>query len=84
MIELGDLVRDVVTGFEGVVVARTEWMYGCVRLTLQAKALHDGKPVETCTFDEPGCALVERGTAHVPWTRPAGGREGPTRREDPR
>lgn len=57
-IKLGDLARDTITGFTGVVVAETKWLHGCVRLTLQPKALHDGKPIESQTFDSPQLELV--------------------------
>lgn len=52
-INLGDVARDTITGFTGVVVAETKWLHGCVRLTLQPKELHEGKPIEGLTFDEP-------------------------------
>lgn len=51
-ITLGSEVRDTITGFTGIVVARCEWLYGCVRITVQPKQLHDGKPVDYVTFDE--------------------------------
>ena len=57
-IELGDIARDRLTGFEGVVVASTEWLYGCRRLTIQPQTLKDGKPLDTATFDEPQVELV--------------------------
>lgn len=53
MIPLGAVAQDTISGFEGVVVARTEWLHGCVRLTLQPQALHEGQPVEAQSFDEP-------------------------------
>ena len=53
MIPLGAVAQDTISGFEGVVVARTEWLYGCVRLVLQPQELHEGQPVEAQTFDEP-------------------------------
>jgi len=52
-IKLGQLVRDTLTGFEGVAVARTEWLFGCVRVTVQPKALDDkGVPIQNQCFDE--------------------------------
>jgi hypothetical protein len=43
-------------------------------LTLQPKELHDGKPIESSTFDEPQLELVpkaaERGTAAGGGPRP--------------
>lgn len=47
----GDVVRDRITGFRGVVVARTEWLNGCVRVTVQPQELREGKPVESQGFD---------------------------------
>lgn len=30
-VNLGDRVKDQVTGFEGIAIARTEWLFGCPR-----------------------------------------------------
>ena len=51
-VNLGDRVRDRVSGFTGVVIARTEWLYGCTRFGVQAEELKDGKPIEAEWFDE--------------------------------
>ena len=58
MIKLGDLAKDTITGFEGVVIAITEWLHGCRRMTLQPKALKDGSPIASATFDEPQLELI--------------------------
>lgn len=52
MIKLGDNVKDTITGYTGVVVARTEWLYGCVRFGVQSKELKDGKPMDVYWLDE--------------------------------
>ncbi len=52
MAKLGDRVKDRITGFAGVVVARDEWLNGCVRYGVQATGLHDGKPVDIQWIDE--------------------------------
>jgi hypothetical protein len=52
MIKLGDKVTDKVTGFTGVAVAKTEWLYGCVRWGVQSNTLKDGKPIDCQWFDE--------------------------------
>lgn len=52
MIELGKIVRDRITGFEGVVVCRTEWLFLCVRIGVQSQALKDGQAQEPAYFDE--------------------------------
>jgi hypothetical protein len=86
-IRLGDLARDSITGFEGIVVAITDWLHGCRRITLTPQALHEGKPIDNQTFDEPQCRLVKPDAAvrTMPRVR-TGGPHGadPGRRSEPR
>lgn len=58
-INLGDKVKDRISGLTGIVIARTEWMYGCVRLTVQPQEMKDGKPVDVQAIDEPQLELLE-------------------------
>ncbi len=58
MINLGDKVKDSVTGFVGIVTARTEWLNGCIRLAVQGP-LKDGKVPDTEHFDETQLVLVK-------------------------
>jgi hypothetical protein len=57
--KLGDIAKDTITGFEGVIVAWTTWINGCERLTLQPKKMRDGKPIDSMTFDIEQMALVK-------------------------
>lgn len=59
MAELGQVVKDTITGLQGVVVAKTTWLHGCVRLTIQPREIKDGRPVDSYTFDEPQAVVVE-------------------------
>lgn len=59
-VELGDRVEEAITGFVGIAVARTEWLFGCVRITVQPEKLKDNKIGETQTFDEPQLKLIKR------------------------
>lgn len=60
-IELGDVARDELTGFEGVVTGRTHWLTNCDRLTLQPRKLDkDGQPHKDHSFDITHCALVSK------------------------
>jgi len=52
MIELGEVVKDPITGFKGTVVARTEYLWGCISLGILSDVLKDGKPMEWQWFDE--------------------------------
>lgn len=58
MIELGTKVRDTITGFTGIITGRTQWLYGCVRCYVEPRELHEGKPVDACTFDEERLEVV--------------------------
>lgn len=60
LIQVGDLVRDTITKFDGVVVAITEWLNGCVRVTVQPKQLKDGKPIDTFVFDVEQLQVLKR------------------------
>lgn len=59
MIELGDEVKDSITGFQGVVVGAFHYLHGCRRLAVQPRELKDGKPLESQVFDEPQLILVK-------------------------
>jgi hypothetical protein len=64
-IELGSQVKDKITGYKGMVIGRTEWLYGCRRYTLQAQELKDGKPVEHIACDEDAIEVLEQAEPHV-------------------
>lgn len=60
IIQLGDNVRDTITGFKGRVVGITDWLYQCRRLGLQASNLDkDGQPLSLQWFDELQCETIE-------------------------
>lgn len=59
MIELGSEVKDTISGVKGIAVARTCWLHGCVRLTIQQKVGKDGKVPEPHTTDEPQCEVLK-------------------------
>lgn len=92
-VNLGDLVKDTITGFEGVVIGETRWLYGCRRFTVQPRDLKDGKPIEPVSFDEPQLLVLEafdggwlpRSNAGSPAAaaETGGPRPEPTRRPDP-
>ena len=58
-VELGDEVMDRISGFKGIAVARTVWLHGCERITVQPKVDKDGKRQDMETFDEPQMEVVE-------------------------
>lgn len=62
-IELGDVAKDKISGFEGVVIAITEWLHACKRVTVQPEEINpkNGTPVENYTFDMPQLEMVRKG-----------------------
>ena len=65
MIKLGDRVKDKYTGFEGIAIARTEWLYGCTRITIESTTLHEGKTIDPHSFDEQRVIRVEEAQPFV-------------------
>jgi hypothetical protein len=51
VIQLGDYVKDSISGFEGVVTARTEYQNGNIKLCVETCELDAGKPIAEVWFD---------------------------------
>lgn len=62
---LGDRVKDPITGCTGIVVCVTTWLHGCIRIGVQPEKLKDGRPVDDRYFDQSQLVLVEKGV-HKP------------------
>ena len=79
MIQLGQKVKDVITGAVGVAIARTEWLYGCIRITFQPARREDGKVPDTICVDEGQLEAVVDAPPIVPPAdlAPAGDRPDP-------
>jgi hypothetical protein len=57
---MGDEVKDIISGFKGIVVTRVEWFNGCIRYNVQPQRLKlEGGPDDTITFDEQSLKLVK-------------------------
>jgi hypothetical protein len=82
MIETGSRVSDIITGFTGIVTARTEWLYGCIRVEVTPQELHEGKPVEALWFDEQRVRVIQP-AADVPSVVVTGGDRRDPMRADP-
>jgi len=59
--DLGDKVRDSITGFVGIVVLRSQWLNNCNTYGVQPTELKDGAPQDRQHFDEPQLELLEGG-----------------------
>lgn len=60
MIELGDKVKDKVSGFTGIVIGMTKWLHGCNRMIVQPVVGKDGKLPDSAQFDEPQLEIVSK------------------------
>lgn len=63
--QLGDRVRDPLTGFEGIVVVTSSWLHGCIRVGVQPEAMHEGKPMESQHFDNSQLVVLDK-RVHAP------------------
>lgn len=57
--ECGSVLKDEITGFKGVVIARTQWLANCNVYKLQPQGLKKGEPQDSYSFDEPHLVLVK-------------------------
>jgi hypothetical protein len=65
-VNLGDKVKDRVSGLTGIAVARTQWLNGCVRIAIQPSTLDkDGKVQEATYVDEPQIDILKAGAIKV-------------------
>ena len=68
---LGDKVKDDITGFEGIVTRRTQWLNNCNTYGVQPTQLKDGTPQSPESFDEPQLKIVEE-KVHKPSQKTGG------------
>ncbi len=76
-IKLGNKVKDTVTGFEGITIARIDYLHGCCQWCVKSQALHEGKPISGVYFDEPLLEVLEpSGVPRVKGSDPTNGGPG--------
>ena len=81
MINLGDKVRDTITGFEGICTGRTVYLNGCISINVEGALKKDGERSSEW-FDEQRIEFVERNAfRRQPSEAMAGG---PTHSDPPR
>jgi len=52
MVKVGSKVKDILTGFAGTVIGRTEWLTGCATIGIQPEETKDGAMAKTEWLDE--------------------------------
>lgn len=94
-INMGDLVRDQISGVQGIVIGYHYWLFGCERVTVQPRESKDGKPADNFGADAAQCEVVTAACikGYAPdttvvdsrdvRTRPAGPRPDAARPSDP-
>ncbi len=62
MTNLGDKAEHQITGFQGIVTGRAEYLSGCEKILIQPQGLQEkGNPIEAQWFDVPECKTLEAG-----------------------
>lgn len=60
-VDNGDLVKDLLSGMEGVIISVTKWQHGCDRVQIQQRGLTEGGELHKAeVFDVQRVALVEK------------------------
>jgi len=60
-IELGDLVRDTISQYEGICLAKVTYLTGCDQVGIKPQGMKkDGGTHETLYFDEPFVEVVRK------------------------
>ena len=62
-IKLGTKVKDSITGFEGIAIAKCEYLNGCISIQVKAQTLKDGLPLAAEWVDEQN--LTDESTAEA-------------------
>lgn len=65
VVQLGDRVKDQITGLTGIVTCITSWLNGCRRVGVQPEKLKDGKVEDCVHFDDNQLELVKK-AVHEP------------------
>lgn len=65
-VKLGQKVQDVTSGVTGIVEAITEWLNGCIRITIQPPMKKDGTVPDRVTIDEPQLKILSATPVSLP------------------
>jgi len=65
-IKLGQKIRDIVTGMEGIATAKVEYLNGCIQYCLRPAMDKDGKLPEASYVDEGQLEVIGDGVSVEP------------------
>ena len=77
--KLGSLLKEKISGMEGIAVSHTTYLNGCVRYGIRSRDTKDGKPSETHFMDVEELELIEEDAITVESTPTGGGMNPPAR-----
>jgi len=60
-LKLGDEAKDKITGFQGIIVARSHWLHNCDVYLLKSQELKEGKPLDNEAFDDDQVVILKEG-----------------------
>jgi len=72
VVELGDRVKDKVTGFVGVATAEVRYLNKCVQYCVEARVGKDNKKPETAYIDIDQLVVLKKNAVEIE-TEPSGG-----------
>lgn len=64
-LNLGDKVKDKITGLTGIVTCQSRWLNGCIRYAVQPEKLKDGVPADLQHLDEQQLERVKSGAVKI-------------------
>lgn len=65
MAKLGDKVKEVVSGLEGIVTCESLSLSGCRQILIVPQEVKDGKPVDGSWYDDSRCTVLQTGVVPV-------------------
>ena len=72
-IKLGYRARDVITGFEGIIIAKIEFINGCIQYNLIGKAPNSGEKIPDIWVDWQRIKVIDDGVRDMFFSDPSGG-----------
>ncbi|MEG1502257.1 MAG: hypothetical protein RR370_02600 [Synergistaceae bacterium] len=75
---MGKEVKDIVTGYTGIVTGKITWLFGCNQYGVMAKVATDGSVKESSWFDEGRLEVIGEGIRPQEVSAPTGKRGGCT------
>ena len=83
MIEMYDEVKDTISGFKGIVVAKIIYATGCIRYEVKPRGIKDGKSIEAEWIDESILVITKKAKSETIEKDPGGPGDIPSKLSHP-